>query len=164
MDSSPAWARGADPTGTGRSRRRVTYAGAMRAGLVLIAAASLAAAGCGEQRGRATHTVPDRAGPLATIDPRAVAIASVSLADYALDAEQRRVRRGGRISFEATNDGTVRHALAVDAPAGRVRTRALRPGERATFSVRLPPGTYKWYCPVGDHEERGMAGRLRVAE
>ena len=136
----------------------------MRPGLALIAAASLAAGGCGEERGEATRTVPERVGPVAKTDPRAVAIASVSLVDFALDADQRRVARGGRISFEATNDGTVRHALAVDAPAGKVRTRALRPGERATFSVRLPPGTYKWYCPVGDHEQRGMVGRLRVAE
>jgi len=136
----------------------------MRPGLALIAAASLAAGGCGEERGEATRTVPERVGPVAQTDPRAVAIASVSLVDFALDADQRRVARGGRISFEATNDGTVRHALAVDAPAGKVRTRALRPGERATFSVRLPPGTYKWYCPVGDHEQRGMVGRLRVAE
>jgi uncharacterized cupredoxin-like copper-binding protein len=136
----------------------------MRAAFALLAAAALAAGGCGEKRGAATKTVPERVGSPATTDPRAVAIASVSLVDYALDADQRRVARGGRISFEATNDGTVRHALAVDAPAGRARTRALRPGERATFSVRLPPGTYKWYCPVGDHEHRGMVGRLRVAE
>jgi FtsP/CotA-like multicopper oxidase with cupredoxin domain len=32
------------------------------------------------------------------------------------------------------------------------------------FSVRLPPGTYKWYCPIADHEQRGMFGRVRVAE
>ena len=30
--------------------------------------------------------------------------------------------------------------------------------------VRLPPGTYKWLCPLADHERRGMAGRVRVAE
>lgn len=136
----------------------------MRAGLVAIAVAVLAAAGCAEQRGDATRTVPERVGPVPEADPRAVATAAVSLVDYALDVEQARVRRAGRISFEATNDGTVRHALAVDAPAGKVATEALRPGQRATFSVRLPPGTYKWYCPVADHEERGMVGRLRVAE
>ena len=136
----------------------------MRAGLVPIAVAVLAASGCGEQRGDATRTVPERVGPVPQTDPRAVATAAVSLVDYALDVEQVRVRRAGRIGFEATNDGTVRHALAVDTPAGRVSTAALRPGQRATFSVRLPPGTYKWYCPLADHEERGMVGRLRVAE
>lgn len=136
----------------------------MRGGLLPIAAALLAAAGCGEERGDATRTVPERVGSVPATDPRAVAIAAVSLVDYALDVEQVRVRRAGLISFEATNDGTVRHALAVDAPAGRLSTDALRPGQRATFTVRLPPGTYKWYCPIADHEERGMARRLRVAE
>ena len=148
----------------GRAMPRVTYAAGMRAGLALIAAFSLAVAGCGEDRGDATATVAQRVGTLPAPDPRAVAIASVSLVDYALDAGQARVGRAGVIAFEATNDGTVRHALAVDAPAGQVRTRALRPGERAVMSVRLPPGTYKWYCPIGDHEARGMVGRLRVAE
>jgi uncharacterized cupredoxin-like copper-binding protein len=136
----------------------------MRAGLVSIALVSLAAAGCGEQRGAAIRTVPEPVGTVAAPDPRAVAVASVSLVDYALQAGEPRVGRAGVIAFEVTNDGTVRHALAVDAPAGQVRTRALRPGERAVTSVRLPPGTYKWYCPVADHEERGMTGRLRVAE
>lgn len=136
----------------------------MRAGFALIAASLLLAGGCGEERRQATRTVPEPAGPVQTIDPRAVAVASVSLVDYALEVDRSRVGRAGLIAFQATNDGTVRHALAVDAPAGRVRTRALRPGERATFSVRLPPGRYKWYCPVADHEQRGMTGRVRIAE
>ena len=136
----------------------------MRAGLLAIAVASLAAAGCGEERGDALRTVPERVGAVPATDPRAVATARVSLVDYALDVEHARVRRAGRISFEATNDGTVRHALAVDAPTGTVSTDPLRPGRRATFSLRLPAGTYRWYCPVADHEDRGMVGRLRVAE
>ena len=136
----------------------------MRIGLGLLAVASLLGAGCGEQRDQATRTVPEPVGSVPAADPRAVAIAAVSLVDYALDAGQARVGRAGRISFVATNDGTVRHALAVDAPAGRVSTDALRPGERATLAIRLPPGEYKWYCPIADHEERGMVGRLRVAE
>jgi hypothetical protein len=138
----------------------------MRAGLALIAvSASLAAtAGCGEQRGAATRTVPKPLGPVATTDARAVATAEVSLVDYALEVSDPRVPRPGLVAFEATNDGLVRHALAVDGPAGQARTRALSPGERATITVRLPPGTYKWYCPLADHEHRGMVGRVRVAE
>jgi plastocyanin len=137
----------------------------MRPRLVLIAAAvSLAAAGCGEQRGAATRTVPEPLGPVATTDARAVATAEVALVDYALDVSDSRVPRAGLVAFEATNDGLVRHALAVDGPAGQVRTAPLPPGERATITVRLPPGTYKWYCPLADHERRGMVGRVRVAE
>jgi hypothetical protein len=136
----------------------------MRAGLALIAAVSLAAGGCGEERGQATRTVPEPVGTVPASDSRAVALVAVSLVDYALKASAARVGAAGVIAVEATNDGLVRHALAVDAPAGQVRTRALLPGQRETLSIRLPPGTYKWYCPIADHEQRGMVGRLRVAE
>ena len=136
----------------------------MRAGLALIAAVSLAAAGCGEERGQATRTAPQPVGAAPALDSRADALAVVSLVDYALEAGQPRVGRAGRVAFEATNDGAVDHALAVDAPAGQVRTRALRPGQRTVLTVRLPAGTYRWYCPIADHEQRGMTGRVRVAE
>jgi hypothetical protein len=132
--------------------------------LTAAAAASLAGAGCGEQRGNATRTVPAPLGPAPRVDARVVATAEVSLVDYALDVRDPRVPRAGLIAFAATNDGLVRHALAVDGPAGTARTPALRLGERAVFTARLPPGTYKWYCPLADHEARGMAGRVRVAE
>jgi hypothetical protein len=139
----------------------------MRAGLVAAAAAlvvgSPASAGCGEQRG-VTRTSPEPLGAVATVDARVVATAQVSLVDYALDVPDPRVPEAGLIAFAATNDGLVRHALAVDGPAGTVRTRALALGERRVFTVRLPPGTYKWYCPLADHEQRGMVGRVRIAE
>lgn len=128
------------------------------------AALLLAAAGCGEEREDAARTTPSPLPPARTTDARVVGIAEVSLVEYTLDAAQRRVPRAGLITFGATNDGLVRHALAVDGPAGTARTAVLRRGERATFDVRLPAGTYKWYCPVADHEQRGMAGRVRVAE
>lgn len=142
----------------------------MRAGLRLAAAAaavvvaSLAAAGCGEQRDNAAATTPEPVGPPVAIDPRVVAIAEVSLVEYAIRSPDPRVPDAGLIAFSATNDGLVRHALAVDGPSGTVRTPALAPGERNVLTVRLPPGTYKWYCPVADHEQRGMTGRVRIAE
>ena len=134
------------------------------ASLCIAAALALPAGGCGEQRGDATRTTPAPLPPVPATGARAVATIDVSLVDYALDAPDPRVPRAGPIAFVATNDGLVRHALALDAPAGTVRTRTLRLGERAVLTVRLPPGTYKWYCPLADHEQRGMVGRVRVAE
>ena len=138
-----------------------------RAGLLAAATAaavSLAAAGCGEERGDATRTAPRPVGPLPSVDRSADATAEVSLVDYALDGPDPRVAKAGLIAFAVTNDGQVRHALAVDGPAGTVQTKALELGELAVLTVRLPPGTYKWYCPLDDHERRGMAGRVRVQE
>jgi uncharacterized cupredoxin-like copper-binding protein len=95
---------------------------------------------------------------------RAVATVQVSLVEYRLHPANPRVPRAGVIAFVATNDGQARHALAVDGPAGEVASVVLRPGERTTITLRLARGTYKWYCPIADHERRGMAGRVRVAE
>jgi plastocyanin len=136
----------------------------MRAGLALIVAASLAIGACGEDRGEGTRTSPAPVGTgSTTVGAGADATVRVSLVDFRLPSRVH-VPRGGLIAFEATNDGLSPHALAVIGPAGQVRTQTLRPGERTTVEVRLPPGTYKWYCPVDDHERRGMVGRVRVAE
>jgi len=124
----------------------------------------LALAACGEDRGEGLRTAPVAVGTGATTVGEGVdAAVSVSLSDFRLPPSVR-VRRGGLVAFEATNDGQSLHALAVIGPAGQARTQTLRPGERTTVEVRLPPGTYKWYCPVDDHERRGMVGRVRVAE
>jgi uncharacterized cupredoxin-like copper-binding protein len=132
-----------------------------------LAAVALAIGGCGEDRaagGRATGTSPTPADEPATAVGKVVATVSVSLAEYRLNPVNPRVARGGAVAFVATNDGQTTHALAVDGPAGTVSSKPLAPGERRTIVVRLPPGTYKWLCPIADHEERGMAGRVRVAE
>jgi plastocyanin len=136
----------------------------MRPALALITAAALSASGCGERRGEGARTSPAPVGTgSTTFGTAADATVPVSLMDFRLPRNVR-VPRSGLIAFEATNDGQSRHALAVVGPAGQVRTQTLRPGERTTVEVRLPPGTYKWYCPVDDHERRGMVGRVRVAE
>ena len=132
--------------------------------MAAVAVVALSAAGCGEQRDDVARTVPEPVGPAPTTDVRTAATAEVSLVEYALDVRDPRVAKAGLIAFAATNDGLVLHALAVDGPAGTARTPALRLGERGVFTVRLPPGTYKWYCPIADHEQRGMVGRVRVAE
>ncbi len=138
-----------------------------RATAILATAIALAfaAGGCGEQR-PANGRVATTPTPLTAAPPAGKAAASVevSLSEYRLDPMNPRVARAGVVAFVATDDGELRHALRVDGPTGESSTPPLRPGERATISVRLPPGTYKWYCPLADHERRGMSGRIRVAE
>jgi uncharacterized cupredoxin-like copper-binding protein len=132
-----------------------------------LALAAFAAGGCGEQRspdGRAASTTPAPVVGGSATTGNAVATVNVSLADYRLTPSNPRVARPGVIAFVATNDGETTHALAVDGPAGEVSTVKLAPGEQRSIEVRLPLGTYKWLCPLADHEQRGMVGRVRVAE
>ena len=138
---------------------------------VALACAAIAgtAAGCGEDREEdqaltrgadtATGTVP-----AAAAGGRLAATVQVSETEFALEPPDTRVARPGLIAFEVHNDGEVPHALAVAGPAGETRTPVLASGEATTLAVELPAGTYKWFCPLADHERRGMAGRVRVAE
>jgi plastocyanin len=130
---------------------------ARRAAPALVLAAWLALGGCGEERDSATATTAPR-----TVPQPGARMVVVSLTDYRLEPAEARVARAGVITFEATNDGGFQHALAVTAPAGQVRTRALKPGEHATLRLRLPTGTFKWQCPIANHERLGMVGRVRV--
>jgi uncharacterized cupredoxin-like copper-binding protein len=141
----------------------------------LAAVAALALGACGEDRDEgvapaattATATMPTgTTSTTAATAPvgEAVATVQVSLTDFKIDPAAGRVGRAGVIAFAAANDGQVPHALEVEGPSGEVETPTLDPGEAATVRIDLPPGSYKWYCPVGDHEQRGMAGRVRVAE
>ena len=135
--------------------------------LTLCAVLALALAGCGEDRqagGGTLRTVPTPVGEAATTsgDAAGATPIDVSLVDFRLQPSSPRLARPGAISFVATNDGQTRHALRVDGPTGAVGSPALLPGQRASVALRLAPGTYKWYCPVADHEQRGMVGRVRV--
>ena len=135
--------------------------------LAATALVALASTGCGEERGpggRAASTSPAPAAQDETTIRNAIAVVEVSLSDYGLQPRSPRVADQGVVVFVATNDGQATHALAVDGPTGEVSTRRLRPGEQATIPIRLPRGTYKWLCPLADHEQRGMVGRVRVAE
>jgi hypothetical protein len=132
--------------------------------LILMTALTLTLGACGEQRGSAMHTVPEPLPRTALRTPApTIATIEVPLIGFRLPRDPQMVKPG-TIAFVATNDGELRHALAVDGPAGEIRTPALRPGEQATIALRLPRGTYRWYCPIGDHARRGMVGRVRVAE
>lgn len=139
----------------------------MRASALAMLAALASLAGCGEDRGDgggAVRTAPVAVGEPPTVPGTAVATVDVSLTEYRLAPAQARAARSGVIAFVATNDGLEVHALQVDGPSGEERSGALRPGERTTLELRLPPGTYRWLCPIADHERRGMTGRIRVAE
>ena len=137
--------------------------------------ALLAFAGCGDdderpgdvtiQDGRTATTGTETTGTETTgTTGEAVETVNVSLTEFELDPANPRIGEAGVVEFRATNDGQVVHALEVEGPTGEVETEEIQPGESATLKADLSrPGSYTWYCPVGNHEEQGMKGRIRVA-
>ena len=116
---------------------------------------SLVVAACGDDEKSATETQPAET---------AAETVAVSETEFALDPANPRIDQAGTVTFEVSNDGKAVHALEVEAPGGEVETGSIQPGESATLTADLDqPGSYEWYCPVGNHRDLGMEGEITVA-
>jgi len=122
----------------------------------------------GDGTGGRTVEVAPAASPVASADDEAAAqeqepdeTVEVSLVEWSVDLASEPA--AGLIAFDARNDGTIRHSLAIegDGTEGRLPER-LQPGESGTLTVELDPGTYTLYCPVGNHRNEGMETEIVV--
>jgi plastocyanin len=52
------------------------------------------------------------------------------------------------------------HAIAIDGVASQGAI--AQPGGTSTVTADLKPGTYTFYCPIGNHRAQGMEGTLKV--
>jgi plastocyanin len=94
---------------------------------------------------------------------RAAATVRVSETDFELQPANPRIAKSGLVRFDLRNDGKVEHSLEVEGPGGESKLEpTLAPGESGSLKVRLEPGTYEWYCPVGNHKALGMRGEITV--
>jgi plastocyanin len=69
--------------------------------------------------------------------------------------------KAGKVTIDFDNPSSVPHAVTlegdgVDASSGTVTN------AKTSVTADLKPGTYEYYCPVSDHHEEGMEGRLTV--
>jgi uncharacterized cupredoxin-like copper-binding protein len=73
----------------------------------------------------------------------------------------------GETRFNIENAGERDHALEIEGEIGgkefEISSRVLKPGQSSVFIAKLPAGTYEAYCPVSDHRERGMDGKITWA-
>lgn len=86
----------------------------------------------------------------------------VSLTEFMIDMPSS--IPAGEVTFNVTNDGTTEHAFEVEGGGMEEETEDLAPGDSATLTVTLEPGTYTIYCPVDDHRGMGMETELEVTE
>jgi uncharacterized cupredoxin-like copper-binding protein len=87
----------------------------------------------------------------------------VTMTDFKFDPKDPTVKPG-EVTFDVTNDGETVHNMEVEGPSGEAELpEDLQPGDRDEFSVDLSePGKYRFYCPVGNHEQLGMVGEVTV--
>jgi uncharacterized cupredoxin-like copper-binding protein len=117
----------------------------VRTTVALLAAVLLA--GCGG------------AGP--TVEARGQRV-EIELDDFLIRPQNIRTQ-AGRLTFAVTNQGRLGHNFRLrDGAREVVEVTTLLPGESATRTATLRPGSYKMLCTVANHEQLGMTGRLVV--
>lgn len=102
----------------------------------------------------------------ATAPPGKIALlqkdVQVTLADYRITGLPETLMPA-QYTFNVTNAGTHEHSFEIEGEGiEKALDRTLQPGQSAKLVVDLRAGTYKVYCPVADHEERGMTRSLVV--
>jgi plastocyanin len=69
----------------------------------------------------------------------------------------------GRIRFVIHNAADIVHGFEVEGQGMEEEIEEIQPGATDSLTVTLEePGTYVIYCPVADHEQRGMTGTVEV--
>jgi uncharacterized cupredoxin-like copper-binding protein len=141
----------------------------LKMGAAVVAVAGLLAlAGCGdddETTASSTSTEESTSTEAATTGGGGGGGESVqvSLKDYSIDPADPSVE-AGTVTFDVSNDGEVTHTIEVEGPDDEAELEPeLAPGDSGTLEVDLSkPGTYEWYCPIGNHRELGMEGEITV--
>ena len=70
----------------------------------------------------------------------------------------------GQVVFRVANGGRLEHAFEVEGKGLEQRTAPIAAGADGTLSVKLKPGRYELYCPVGNgaHKQAGMKATIEV--
>jgi uncharacterized cupredoxin-like copper-binding protein len=88
---------------------------------------------------------------------------NLSATDFKFDPADPTVK-SGEVTVVLKNDGQTTHSLEIEDVNGSDQELEgdVAPGESGTLKVNLAPGTYEFYCPVGDHKGMGMTGEVTV--
>jgi len=69
--------------------------------------------------------------------------------------------KAGKVTLEFANQSQVPHGVVIEGVDGAT-TQTVTGADAPPVAVDLKPGTYTYYCPVGDHRDEGMEGTLTV--
>ncbi|MGZ4550240.1 MAG: plastocyanin/azurin family copper-binding protein [Blastococcus sp.] len=143
--------------------------GALAAGLVL---AVLVLTGCGSSdkpEGGATPTTAESAEsssagsgtPAKTVGADGTITATE--AEFSISIGGDTVAAGPYL-VKVENAGQATHDLVVEQNGTKIAsTSPIAPGQSASLSVTLKPGTYVFYCSIGNHRAMGMEMTVHVA-
>jgi plastocyanin len=133
----------------------------MRWIVAAAACAALALAGCGsdDNSGGGSSSTPASGGG-------GGGSSSVSLsapADGSLKFDQSTATaKAGSVTVKFDNPASIPHGVEIEGN-GVEKSSDVVTSANTSFTVDLKPGEYTYYCPVGNHRDQGMEGKLTVS-
>jgi plastocyanin len=82
--------------------------------------------------------------------------------EFKFDPSTVEVAKAGETTFTLVNDGKFTHALEIEGQGIEEESDEIDGGATTELTVDLKPGEYEFYCPVDNHREQGMEGKLVV--
>jgi uncharacterized cupredoxin-like copper-binding protein len=90
---------------------------------------------------------------------------SVDLADFSFSQKAFTVNAGEKVSFSAKNVGQRPHTIHIEGNGVNwtLNNGNIAPGASGSGDVTFTaPGTYEFFCPVGNHRQQGMVATFTV--
>ena len=109
-----------------------------------------------------TTTTEEGAPPVDDTGEKSAGDTDVSLTEFKVTPSKTKFAKEGVYTLKVRNDGEITHALEAEGPNGETETEDIAPGESAELQAYFVSGSYELYCPIGDHEDRGMKKEVTV--
>ena len=140
--------------------------------LLALIVSALAVAGCGSSKSTSSPASPAPATTAATTESTAAAPTTAPTGSLSVTANAEGQlkydktslsAKAGTVAIDFTNMSQLGHNMTVESSSGSVAgATPTFSGESKTLTLKLTPGTYKFYCSVPGHRQAGMEGTLVV--
>jgi plastocyanin len=144
-----------------------------------LAAAGALTAGCGSDDSSSSgssgggggygsqapaKTTAATAAPAAAASGGRLAIKAVESNGLSFDPKTLKAKAGTvTIAMDNPSGDSQPHAVSVEGPGGVAASGQIaQPGSTSKVTLKLKPGKYTFFCPVGSHRAAGMQGTLTV--
>ena len=120
--------------------------------------------GYGSQTPAKTTATTDAAAAPAASSGGRLAIKAVESNGLAFDPKTLKANAGSvTITMDNPSADSQPHAVSVEGPGGVDASGEIaQPGSTSEVTLKLKPGKYTFFCPVGSHRAAGMEGTLTV--
>jgi len=141
---------------------------------LLVAALTFAACGGGDDESSSSGseaTATETATPTETATAESgggggggEALSLAAPADGSLKFDKTELSaKAGKVTIAFENPSSVPHAVEVEGNGVEEKGTDTITKSKSSVTLDLKPGTYEFYCPVGNHRQQGMEGKLTVS-